>query len=123
MPERTGVEWLEPEKKESIEPQAGLVGGWRTFGYVVRVKESGSIDLGEVTLPFWDPSAKTYQVARAVLGTVAGHADAAAVDPATKQLLDPPAPDPFAAMPAAAPRSARTRRLDRGSSTGDRCGS
>ena len=40
VPERTGLEWLDPEKKESIEPQAGVIGGWRTFGYVVRVKEA-----------------------------------------------------------------------------------
>src|SRR6202044_2141924 len=43
MPERTGIEWLVPEQKESIEPQNGVVGGWRSFGYVVRIKESGSV--------------------------------------------------------------------------------
>ena len=77
VPERTGVEWLEPEKKESIEPQGGVVGGWRTFGYVVRIKESGAVDLGEVTLPYWDPVANGYQVARAVLGKVEVNADRA----------------------------------------------
>lgn len=101
VPARTGVEWLDPEKKESIEPQAGVIGGWRTFGYVVRVKESGSVDLGEVTLPFWDPTAQKYQEARAVLGKIQVTPTPPAVDPVTKQLLDPPAPDPFTAMPAA----------------------
>src|SRR5262249_20926959 len=27
LPERSGVEWLDPEKKEAIEPQSGVVGG------------------------------------------------------------------------------------------------
>jgi hypothetical protein len=103
VPERTGVEWLEPEKKESIEPQAGLVAGSRTFGYVVRVKESGSVDLGEVTLPYWDPIANGYQVARAVLGKVEV-SPATPVGPTATAPVDPPAPDPFVALPA--PRAA-----------------
>ncbi len=101
VPERTGVEWLEPEKKESIEPQAGVVGGWRTFGYVVRVKESGTIDLGEVTLPFWDPVAGKYQVARAVLGKVDVKPTMPALDPVTHQPIDAAAPDPFVTLPGA----------------------
>jgi hypothetical protein len=99
LPERTGVEWLDPEKKEAIEPQGGVVGGWRTFGYVVRIKESGSIDLGEVTLPYWDPVAGQYQVARAVLGKVEVNPTLPPVDPTTRQPLDQPAPDPFVTLP------------------------
>lgn len=101
VPERTGVEWLEPEKKESIEPQGGVVGGWRTFGYVVRVKESGSIDLGEVTLPFWDPAAGRYQVARAVLGKVEVKPTMPALDPVTRRPVDAAEPDPFVTLPGA----------------------
>jgi BatD DUF11 like domain len=101
MPERTGVEWLEPEKKEAIEPQAGVVGGWRTFGYVVRVKESGTIDLGEVTLPYWDPAASRYQVARAVLGKVEVKPTMPALDPVTRQPVDAATPDPFIGLPGA----------------------
>jgi BatD DUF11 like domain len=101
VPERTGVEWLDPEKKESIEPQAGVVGGWRQFGYVVRVKESGKVDLGEVTLPFWDPAAGQYRVARASLGTIDVNPTMPAVDPVTKKPLDLPAPDPFVTLPSA----------------------
>ncbi|MFT3773677.1 MAG: BatD family protein [Minicystis sp.] len=102
LPERTGIEWLEPERKESIEPQGNVVNGSRTFGYVVRIGESGAVDLGEVTLPYWDPSTKTYQVARAKLGTID-------VTPTTQLSADGGAPipfqepkaDPFAALPAA----------------------
>jgi hypothetical protein len=101
VPARTGVEWLEPERKESIEPQGGVVGGWRTFGYVVRIKESGAVDLGEVSLPYWDPVLGKYQVARAVLGKVEVAPKMPPTDPVTKQLIDQPAPDPFTALPSA----------------------
>jgi hypothetical protein len=101
IPERTGLEWLDPEKKESIEPQGGVIGGWRSFGYVVRVKDSGTIDLGEVTLPYWDPVADRYKVARAVLGKIQVTPTVPAVDPTTKELVDQPAPDPFLSLPAA----------------------
>ena len=104
LPEHVGVEWLEPEKKESIEPQGGVVRGWRTFGYVVRIKESGPLDLGEVTLPYWDPTAKKYQVARARLGAVEVKPVAPTIDPATKLPTgagDTPKVDPFATLPGA----------------------
>ncbi len=104
IPERTGLEWLEPERKESIEPQGGVVGGWRTFGYVVRVKESGKVDLGAVTLPFWDPAAGRYQEVKAVVGTVVVNPTLPALDPATRKPIEQAAPDPFTAMPS--PRAA-----------------
>lgn len=70
LPERTGVEWLDPEKRESIDAIDGKVGGYRSFGYVVRVKESGSVDLGKVELPYWNPTTKRYEMAKAELGAV-----------------------------------------------------
>jgi hypothetical protein len=70
VPARTGVEWLDPEKRESIEPRGSVVQGYRSFGYVVRIGDSGTVDLGKVELPFWDPTAKRYQVASVALGTV-----------------------------------------------------
>lgn len=98
VPERTGVEWFDPEKKEAIEPQGGVVRGKRVFGYVVKLSNSGAVDLGEVSLPYWDPSAKAYQVAKATLGIVdvipvappLGKADAPA---------DGPKADPFVSLP------------------------
>jgi hypothetical protein len=98
VPERTGVEWLDPEKKDAIGPQAGVVSGFRSFGYVVRVKESGKVPLGSVELPYWDPATKKYEVARVDLGALD-------VNPVTK-VVDPkaplPEPDPVAANPFAA---------------------
>ncbi|MBK9259014.1 MAG: BatD family protein [Polyangiaceae bacterium] len=70
VPERTGVEWLDPEKRESIGAQGGIIAGYRSFGYVVRVKESGNVNLGKIDLPHWDPASRKYQVASVDLGTV-----------------------------------------------------
>jgi hypothetical protein len=94
VPQRPELEWLEPEKKEHIEEQrGGRLGGWRSFGYVVRLRNEGIQDLGEVKLPYYDPRARRYRVAKAALGKVqvtpavstnllrpAGSADAAASD-------------------------------------------
>lgn len=101
LPERTGIEWLDPEKKEAIEPQNGLITGWRTFGYVVRIKESGRVDLGVVDLPYWDPVARKYVVAKAPLGTVEVIPGSPVIDPVTKQAVGavPPEAKPFAGLP------------------------
>lgn len=109
IPERTGIEWLDPEKREQIEPRGGVIAGWRTFGYVVRVEQSGQVDLGAVELSFWNPAEKRYVVERAPLGVVE-------VTPVTPVDARPsgsssPSPgaspadrDPFATLPA--PRAA-----------------
>lgn len=89
VPARLSVDWLTPEKKEHLEGGGGKVNGYRTFGYVVRVLETGTVDLGVLELPYWDPEAKRYQVARATLGNVY-------VTPSTK-----PAPLPTASAAAA----------------------
>lgn len=70
VPERTGLEWLDPEKKEKLAIQGGTVTGSRSFGYVVRVKDAGTVDLGAVELSYWNPAAKRYEVTRAALGKV-----------------------------------------------------
>jgi hypothetical protein len=101
IPERTGIEWLDPDRKENIEPQQLVVQGERSFGYVVRIKESGAVDLGEVTLPYWDPAAKQYGIAKAALGKVQVNPMLPAIDPATKQPVEPLPPDPFATLPGA----------------------
>jgi hypothetical protein len=103
LPERTGVDWLDPERKENLEPDNGVVGGWRTFGYVVRVGESGTVELGEVKLPYWDPVTKTYQVARASLGAIEVTPSMAVPGPdaGAPVPFQEPRLDPFAALPSA----------------------
>lgn len=88
LPERTALSWSDPEKRESIEPENGKISGFRSFGHVVRISEVGTVNLGRVELPYWDPVAKRYEVARADLGTVT-------VTPAQGSAVDAPknAPD------------------------------
>ncbi len=70
-PSRPGVEWLTPETHDDVGPKSnGDFGGKRTFDYVVRMTRAGSVDLGELALPFWNPDAKKYEIARAALGVV-----------------------------------------------------
>jgi hypothetical protein len=70
LPEQRGVDFLEPTTKEGTIPDPNAVRGWREFRYVVRLTEPGNVDLGAVTLPYFDPHTGTYAIARAELGTV-----------------------------------------------------
>ena len=70
VPQRRGVEWLEPSTTEDVDAKGANVKGLRVFTYVVKLHEPGRIDLGELTLPYFDPRRRTYAVARAALGTV-----------------------------------------------------
>ena len=82
VPEKRGVHFLEPQLIEQVAPRQGVVQGFRTFTYVVELSEPGEQDLGEITLPYYDPKARAYGVARAALGTVkvTGEAKPAAID-------------------------------------------
>jgi hypothetical protein len=78
-PAREGLEWLAPEVHEQVGAIGqDVFGGKRTFDFVVRARRAGTIDLGEITLPFWDPEAKRYEVARTPLGTIRSKPSAAA---------------------------------------------
>lgn len=70
VPERTGVHFLEPQLVEQVAARRGEVQGFRTFTYVVELSQPGEQDLGELSLPYWDPKARAYAIARAALGTV-----------------------------------------------------
>jgi len=70
LPQSKGVEWLDPQIRGEVGPQAGVVEGQRHFQYVVRVSKSGSVDLGELRLPYWDPAKSAYFTAKAELGSV-----------------------------------------------------
>ena len=69
-PESHGVEWLEPSTTEKMEAPNGVVQGVRTFNYVVRLNDAGSVDLGDLTLPYYEPNRRAYATARATLGTI-----------------------------------------------------
>ena len=70
VPELKGAEWLEPTTSESIGHQGGKIGGKRTWQYVVKLHEPGTIDLGKVQLPYFDPERSAYAIASADLGQV-----------------------------------------------------
>lgn len=70
-PEIAGVEWLEPQTRDSLGPVSDeKFGGTRTFSYVVRIHKDGAVDLGEIRLPYFDPTTRAYGIARASLGIV-----------------------------------------------------
>jgi hypothetical protein len=77
-PAREGVEWLAPEVHDELGPSDQSFGGKRIFDYVVRARRAGSIDLGALAVPFWDPDSRRYDVSRAQLGVVRVAASAAA---------------------------------------------
>ncbi len=72
VPSSDRAEWLEPTVSEKVGPTANSdrFGGSRTFTYVVRAKQEGNLDLGELRLPFWNPDSRSYGIARAPLGNV-----------------------------------------------------
>ncbi|MEM6787222.1 MAG: BatD family protein [Myxococcota bacterium] len=70
LPARAGVEWYEPELKGDLQRVRGTIGGWRSFGYAVRLDTPGTVDLGTLSLPYWDPRAEQYIVADVALGDV-----------------------------------------------------
>ncbi len=70
VPQQRGAEWLEPTVVSEVEPKGTVVRGFRSFTYVVKLNEAGDVDLGELALPYWEPTSKTYRVAAAKLGKV-----------------------------------------------------
>ena len=90
LPERKGVEWLEPNTNESIERRNGKIGGKRLWQYVVKLHQPGTIDLGTVQLPYYDPERGQYALATAELGQVVvrpGVATAQTAAPKTEDSL------------------------------------
>jgi hypothetical protein len=94
IPTSSALEWLDPQVREDIEIENGKVRGSRTFAYLARPKTAGTIELGEATLPYWNPDRKAYDIARAYLGKIE-------VLPDASKLVnkDPAAPhDPWASL-------------------------
>jgi hypothetical protein len=69
-PPQEGVDWLVPEVRDNVASQNGVFGGSRNFSFIVHMNKAGAIDLGEISVPYFDPTAKKYGVARAPLGIV-----------------------------------------------------
>ena len=91
-PTRPGVEWLTPEVRSEMKGNAGVWGGTRTFTYVVRPTKQGKLDLGALALPYWDPGANAYAMARAELGEIDVTAGQGQTDDALRLFDGLPAP-------------------------------
>jgi hypothetical protein len=70
VPQQHGLEWLDPTIVDDVEVRGSTVSGTRKLGYIVRAQRADTYDLGELSLPFWDPTRDAYRVARAALGTI-----------------------------------------------------
>lgn len=64
LPEGSGWEWQKPVTRGEPEVQNGELKGTRTIEVGLRVTQAGQLDLGEVTLPYYDPGEKKYKVLR-----------------------------------------------------------
>ncbi len=103
-PAQAGLEWLAPEVHEKVGAMKDdHYGGSRTFSYVVRIHKTGDVRLGFIRVPFWDPSTRRYDVARADLGPVTVRPSAT-----PKATADLP-PDPFSTIPDVQKVMGRTR--------------
>lgn len=69
-PEQAGLEWLEPTVRDDLAINGSVVGGSRSFSYLVRLTRAGRVELGSLTLPHYNPRTGRYQVAQAPLGSV-----------------------------------------------------
>jgi hypothetical protein len=90
LPLQNGIDWPEPTVIEKLDAENGNVSGSRTFTFVVRVDRAGSVDLGALTLPYYDADQQRYTIARAELGKLEVSADpnAAPVASATADSSD-----------------------------------
>ena len=86
VPQQNGVEWLEPTVASDVEPRGSTVRGYRSFTYVIKLTEAGEIKLGELSLPYWDPEARSYRTLKAELGNVT-------VTPGDAREVKPKAPE------------------------------
>lgn len=75
VPQQNGVEFADPTVLEKIDTDSSGVHGSRTFTFIVRVDKTGSFDLGELRLPYYNPDRRRYETAQASLGRIEVTAD------------------------------------------------
>jgi tetratricopeptide (TPR) repeat protein len=71
LPETRGLKAFEPEVRAHVDAGSLTVGGSKEFRYLVVPKQSGTIDLGTVSLSYFDPRAGAYRTASVDLGSLA----------------------------------------------------
>lgn len=70
LPEQNGVVWEAPSMSGGPEVQDDVLKGTRTLKYAFQLTQTGTLQLGEVTLPYFDHKARKYAVARVDLGSM-----------------------------------------------------
>lgn len=70
LPEQAGVEWQLPTLSGGPQIKNRQLQGTRTLQFAVRFLEPGTISLGAVELPYFDPDSQTYRIAKKDLGSV-----------------------------------------------------
>ena len=89
VPRRKGLDWLDPTTAEQLDVNGtDRLRGVRTFTYVVRLNDAGTIDLGELELNYYDPAHRRYERTAAALGKVVVKASATAASAAAPTELD-----------------------------------
>lgn len=79
IPEQSGLDWLQPTITEQLQVnQRRRVAGKRTFTYIVKAEKEGTVDLGELRVPYYDPATGRYEVAKTNLGRITVNAPSTA---------------------------------------------
>ncbi|NUP13881.1 MAG: hypothetical protein HOW73_48215 [Polyangiaceae bacterium] len=99
LPEHPGLTWLAPLRKDAVTTKGGKIAGSRTLEYLARVQDAGDLDLGSITLPYFDPTTKQYAVAKAELGRVKVDARADAAGDTPNAAPGEAQKDPLASLP------------------------
>lgn len=78
IPEQSGLDWLQPTITEHLQVNnRRRIAGKRTFTYIVKATQEGTIDLGELRAPYYDPPTGRYEVAKTNLGRITVNASSA----------------------------------------------
>jgi len=80
-PSGTGLRVLEPAIRDAMSHPNDVVGGTRTFRWLIVPERAGEWTLGPFEVPVFDPRAETWSVARAPALELTAAGNAAAADP------------------------------------------
>jgi hypothetical protein len=107
MPEVPGVVWGDPTVRGEVNVEGRELVGQRVLEYTAKLTRPGSVDLGSVSLPHFDPETNRYRSLSATLGVVTVLPAAAIPAPSTAS-APAQAPEPAARslLLSLAPRSA-----------------
>lgn len=105
MPEVPGVAWGDPTVRGEVNVEGRELVGSRVLEYTAKLTRPGSIDLGSVSLPHFDPEANRYRDASAALGAISVLPNAASTAPAPSAPVSKAEPEGRALLLALGPRS------------------